>query len=167
MPKTIKLVPTGNPANPWNVSNGDPFLKKDSGAHVLTFNIVDNHTGKDIAFAPTDPIWVQMGNSKPGNKPPVGSDQGQIGAYKILNNGHQLVVVDWNDVAGQLHYKLNFTNGYPPTDPIIDNGGGIKPIYSPFSLADYAGYAALAIGAFLIGMLVHRMFFAPKAAGPR
>ena len=161
MDATITLVPTGN--NGWQPANQNPHLPQNSGAHILTFNIVGNNTGKDITFA-QDAIWAQM-DSKPGSKPVKGSDMGQIGAVKILNNGHQLVVVDWNDVPGQLHYRLNFNN-YGPLDPIIDNGGGIKPPSPAFSLADYVGYAALAIAAFLVGMLVHRMFFAPKAAGP-
>ena len=161
MDASIKLVPTGNPANPWNISNGNPTLGKNSGAHVLTFDIVNNSTGKDITFGP-DPMWVQM-NSKPGTtKPPVGADQGQIGAWKVLGNGHQLVVVDWNDVAGPLHYKLNFVN-YASTDPIIDNGGGIKPPPSAFQWADYAAYAIVAIVALFVGMFVQRAFFSRRA----
>jgi hypothetical protein len=159
MDAKITLVPLGN--NQWNVANGNPHLPKDSGAHVLTFNIVGNNTGKDITFA-NDPMWVQMG-SKPGTKPASGSDMGQIGAWKVLNDGHQLVIVDWNDVSGQLYYRLNFNN-YGPVDPIIDNGGGIKPPSPKFTLADYVGYAAVALVAFLVGMFAYRMFFAPKAA---
>jgi hypothetical protein len=155
MDATITLVPMGN--NKWNVSHGDQKFAKDSGAHILTFNIVGNNTGKDITFA-QDAIWAQM-NSKPGSQPAKGSDMGQIGGPQILNNGHQLVVVDWNSVAGNLYYRLNF-DGYGPVDPIIENGGGIKPPSPKLMLADYIGYAALAIAAFLVGMLVHRMFFA-------
>src|SRR5205823_9193471 len=116
MNASIKLIPANGQ---WQVSNGHVMLPKDSGAHVVTFDIVDNNTGKDITFG-TDPMWVQMG-SKPNTKPNPGADMGQIGAWKVLDNGHQLVIVDWNDVPGQLYYHLNF-NGYGPLDPIIDNG---------------------------------------------
>ena len=162
MDARITLVPTGD--NQWNVSNGNPVLPKDSGAHILTFNIVGNNTGHDITFA-QDAIWAQM-NSKPGSKPANGSDMGQIGGMQILNDGHQLVVVDWNSVAGMLHYRLNF-DGYGPVDPIIDNGGGIKPPSPTFTLADSVGYVAVAIVALLVGIFVQRIFFAPKAAPER
>ena len=159
MNASVKLIPTGN--DQWNISNGNPAFKKDSGAHVLTFDIVQNQTGKDITFGP-DPMWVQMG-SKPGaTKPPVGADQGQIGAWKVLNNGHQLVVIDWNDAAGKLYYKLNFNN-YGSTDPIIDNGGGVKPPPGRFQFADVATYALVALVALLVGMFVQRVFFTRRA----
>ena len=156
MDATIKLIPVNGQ---WNISNGHVHLPKDSGAHVLTFDIVDNHTGKDITFG-TDPLWIQTG-SKPNAKPLPGSDMGQIGGWKVLDNGHQLVVVDWNDAATQLLYRLNF-NGYVPTDPIIENGGGIKPSYTNYALLNYAGFAAVALIALFIGMAIERMWLAPR-----
>jgi hypothetical protein len=159
MVATVQLVPTGNPANPWNISNGNPHLAKNSGAHVITFTIVNNNTGRDITFGP-DPMWVQMGSQKPAAKPPVGADQGQIGAWKVLDNGHQLVVVDWNDVPGQLHYKLNFA-GYPSTDPIIENGGGIKPSYTNY-LAEYGTLILVAAVSLLVGGFLHKLLFARR-----
>jgi hypothetical protein len=151
MDATIKL----NPVNgTWDVSEPHVKLAKDSGAHVLTFDIVGN--SKDITFDPQDPLWIQMG-SKPNAQPQKGADNGQIAGPKILNNGKQLVIVDWNDAPGQLYYHMNF-KGYGPLDPIIDNGGGVKPPFMNFS--SYVAEAVIALVAFALGMLVYRSFAA-------
>jgi hypothetical protein len=157
MDATIKLNPVnGN----WQVSEPHLKLAKDSGAHVLTFDIVGNSNG--ITFDPQDPLWIQMG-SKPNTQPQKGSDNGQIGGPKILNNGKQLVIVDWNDVPGQLYYHMNF-KGYAPLDPIIDNGGGVKPPFMNY--ANYLSYAAIALVAFFLGMLVYRSIVAFRRRSP-
>ena len=172
MDATVSLKPL-NPPNStnWKVSHGwfgsgekpedYPKVKfgRNSGAQVITFNIKDGDV-PNVTFASNDPIWVQM-DSKPGNqKPPVGADQNQIGAWKIMNDGKQLVVLDWNTVAGDLHYKLNF-NGHGSLDPVIENGGGVKPPFTKF-LHEHADVIGVALVALLLGMLMHRMFFAPR-----
>lgn len=152
MDATVKLNPVnGN----WQVSNPRVKLPQDSGAHVITFDIIGNSSG--ITFA-QDPLWVQMG-SKPVQKPAPGSDNGQIGAWKVLNNGKQLVVVDWNDIPGDLHYALNF-NGYRQLDPVIENGGGIKPPAPQVMWVEYATFALVALVSFVVGMFVYKRFFA-------
>jgi hypothetical protein len=156
MDATIKL----NPVNgTWQVSEPHVNLAKDSGAHVLTFDIIGNSNG--ITFDPQDPLWIQMG-SKPNAQPQKGADNGQIAGPKILNNGKQLVIVDWNDAPGQLYYHMNF-KGYGPLDPIIDNGGGVKPPRANY-FSDFVTFALVAIAFFFVGMFVHKAFFASRRA---
>ncbi|MEO8455280.1 MAG: hypothetical protein ABI454_08975 [Sphingomicrobium sp.] len=156
MDATIKL----NPVNgTWHVSDPHVKLDQNSGAHVLTFDIIGN--SKDITFDPQDPLWIQMG-SKPTAPPLKGADKGQIAGPIILNNGKQLVIVDWNSEAGQLNYHMNF-KGYGPLDPIIDNGGGVKPP-RPTYFSDFATLALVAAASFLIGMFVHKVLFASRRA---
>ena len=155
MNATIKLTPVNGS---WQVSNPNLHLDKDSGAHVITFDIVGNSNG--ITFDPLDTLWAQMG-SKPTSQPPKGADNGQIGGWQILNNGKQLVIVDWNDQPGQIYYHINF-KGSGPLDPIIDNGGGIKPPSPVFVLSDAISFALVAVVAFVVGMFVYRTFFAMR-----
>ncbi len=100
--------------------------------------------------------------SKPNAQPQKGADNGQIAGPKILNNGKQLVIVDWNDAPGQLYYHMNF-KGYGPLDPIIDNGGGVKPP-RPAYFSDFATLAFVAVAFFLVGMFVHKAFFSSRRA---
>jgi hypothetical protein len=156
MDATIKL----NPVNgTWQVSEPHVKLGKDSGAHVITFDIIGN--SKDITFDPQDPIWIQMG-TKPTAPPQKGADNGQIAGPVIANNGKQLMIVDWNTLPGALNYHMNF-KGYGPLDPIIDNGGGVKPPRANY-FSDFATLALVAIAFFLVGMFVHKAFFASRRA---
>lgn len=139
----------------WEVSKDHLKLGKDTGAHVITFDIVDNPQGAKFA---KDPIWIQM-DTKPTQKPPPGAEKNQIGAWKLMNNDQQLVVVDWNDAPGTLHYALNFSDG-TKLDPVIENGGGIKPPGSLMMWADYVSFAVVALVAFALGLLVYKRFFA-------
>lgn len=123
---TVKLIPlpAGAPS-PWKViyglGSGDTpatypkvDVPKDSGAHLIVFELSGNHSG--ITFADQNPMWV-----KAGSKPGPGSTDTQIAAVRS-NDGKQLFVLDKNDTAGQFHYTLNFV-GHDQLDPIIDNGG--------------------------------------------
>jgi hypothetical protein len=172
MDATVKITPLDPPTSTnWRVTHGfsgssDPKdyphvkLSKDSGAQVITFNIQGTN---GTTFNKADPLWVQAG-SKPSQKPPVGADMGQIGAWKVMNDGKQLVVLDWNDAAGTLYYQLNVDGGHGPLEPIIDNGGGVKP-----GLMSYSAYSAdifVALVAFVLGCLACR-FFAPSRARSR
>lgn len=164
MDDSVKLTPLGDATSTdWKVTHGwssgskpsdypQVKLSKDSGAHVITFDIKGDNT---VTFS-SDPLWVQAG-SKPNQKPPAGADNGQIGAWKVLNNGKQLVVVDWNDASGQLYYHLNVDN-HGALDPIIDNGGGVKPPRASY-FSDFAALALVAVAFFFAGMLVHKIFF--------
>ena len=134
MDATVKLTPLYPPeTSSWKVAHDGKSgkkstdypkvkLKQDTGAHVITFDIEGSNT---ITFS-NDPIWVVSGTTKPSQKPLPGADNGQIGGWKVMNNGKQLVVIDWNDAPGDLAYQLNF-NGHPSLDPVIQNGGGVKP----------------------------------------
>ena len=155
-------MPGGNGDHPGNY----PQIKldEDSGAHILTFDIVG---GQGITFS-NDPIWVWT-NNPTGQKPTGHSEDPQIPAPKVLNHGKQLVVVDWNDQAGTLQYQLNFMkNGaaWHPLDPVIINGGGIKPTSTAY-FADVASMLAFtALIALTLGVFLQRTFFT-RTASPR
>lgn len=169
MDDSVKLVPLdGNPSD-WKMSLGSnhgdkpgdypPVAHaKDSGAHIITYDITGQN---DVTFA-ASPIGV----SRTVAKPPAGATDPQLPVFTILNNGKQLVVVDWNSEKVDLNYQLYFNN-HKPLDPIIQNGGGIKPGFytTGSSTATYStivSYALVAVVAFLIGMFVYRLFFARR-----
>jgi hypothetical protein len=167
MNQSVKLVPlTGGPSE-WKMSLGTASgdkpghyppvkLQKDSGAHVITYDIVGQN---NVTFA-ANPIGV----SRTAAKPPAGASDPEVPTFTILNNGKQLVVVDWNSEAVGLNYQLYFNN-HGPLDPVIQNGGGIKPGFTDtksYSSAygSAATYALVAVVAFLLGMLIYRQVFA-------
>jgi hypothetical protein len=175
MDASVKLTPLDPPdSTNWKVSHGlssgsDPGhyphvkLSKDCGAQVITFDIQGKNS---ITFNQNDPLWVQAGTKpNPKQKLPVGADMGQIGAWKIMNGGKQLVVLDWNDAQATLYYQLNVDGGHGNLEPIIDNGGGMKP---PLTTAtwEYTGFAVVALAAFAIGMLAHWAWARSRRTGP-
>lgn len=149
----VKLIPLPNGApSPWRVTyngkSGDKpgdypvvGLMKDSGPHMIHFELSGNHSG--ITFA-DNPIWVNA-----GSKPNPGAADGQIVAL-ASNDGKELFVLDMNTNKQpvQLHYSMNFV-GHPALDPIIDNGGH----------GFYLGTAHLLIGAAIV--LVVGFFIRP------
>lgn len=123
-------------------------LPKDTGAHLLVFNI-DSDT---VKFSPAAPFWVRK-NAKPDAS---SNTDPQFPMYKIQNDGKQLIVAACNDIADTFQYQLNVTT-HDPLDPIIINGGGIKTVqYSAADVILAAGLAAAV--AFVSGMFVQRKF---------
>ena len=145
MDATVKLTPTNATAAGWtmklgNVTSTGPDypvidLPRNSGSHVITFDI---EGANDIKFS-QDPIWVQ-----PGQKPNGKANSKQMPLWKVQDQGKQLVVANCNDVAGKLHYQLNFT-GHDPLDPVIENGGGIKPIFGNSAVVLLTAAVAVAL----------------------
>ena len=135
-------------------------LPKDSGAHLIIFELSGNDTG--ITFSKNDPIWVQEGGKpiRPGLHP-------QILLAEPMDHGKKLIVVDRNDndpaKVLQLHYQLNFDGDAPPVDPIIENGGGTvqQPPPPPTSVGFMGtGVSGFSIAAgvvlLIIGLVVGR-----------
>jgi hypothetical protein len=118
---------------------------------VITYDIVGTN---NVTFA-AQPIGV----SRTVAKPPAGATDPQMPSYTVLNNGKQLVVVDWNSDQVDLNYQLYFNN-HGPLDPIIQNGGGVKPGIMKTPISSTATIALVAAAAFLIGMFAYRLFFA-------
>jgi hypothetical protein len=135
--KTVEITPqtdgtwkvkhdghTGN--HPGQGPDSYPHVKADSqGPHTITFQIKGGQQG--VTFS-KDAMWVQAG--PPGTKPAKGAQNDQID-WRVDGNGTTLYAIDWNDNDAAngtltLNYQLNVT-GHPPLDPIIDNGGSIKP----------------------------------------
>lgn len=100
-------------------------LDKDSGEHELTFELHD-HSNRALAFDASDPIWVGEDCVCP---PPKGIHSDQI--LGVTASGKSLELTNTNSgEPRELRYQLNFiaADGSPwACDPIIENGGGIKP----------------------------------------
>lgn len=122
-------------------------VDEDDGPHFITFTI----TGNTNATFSNDPIWVSD-SAKPKQ---AKLDHDQIVSWKVKQNGKKLIVFDWNDRPGEIHYQLNFSDG-TVLDPVIQNGGGTggEPI-----IDDVAAGAILlaALVAFTLGMWVYRL----------
>ena len=156
---TVRPLPNGK----WKVTHNNQWgdhggsgpqsypkvdLPAKSGAHLLVFNI-DSDT---VKFSPTAPFWVRK-DAKPDAS---NNTSAQFPLYKIQNEGKQLIVAACNDIAGEFQYQLN-VGAHDPLDPVILNGGGIKPGgYSYQQVALAAGLAALAF--FFVGIFVQRKF---------
>ena len=101
-------------------------LDKDSGEHEIEFELHDqsNHS---LAFDTTDPIWVGEDCPCP---PPQGINSDQI--LVSSKSGQVLTASNANSgAARELRYQLNFIakdGSSHECDPIIENGGGIKPL---------------------------------------
>jgi hypothetical protein len=100
-------------------------LDKDSGNCSIAFQLNDR-TGRGLQFHPDDPIWVQEDCPCPPSEG-INSDQITVTA----RNKNRLETENANSGrARQLRYQLNFVasdGSRAECDPIIDNGGGIKP----------------------------------------
>lgn len=152
----IKGGACGSPTNPFPpayVHHGNADVKFD-------VNIVNDQTGMNIKFAPTNPLWVQQGVKPTG----PGVDT-QI--YDISNSvPTTLKLTDANCNHGDtvLKYQLNFVdgNGKPvnPVDPDIHNGGSaiVQPDWT--DVVDYtaAQWTALVI-AFVVGFAIAAVVF--------
>jgi hypothetical protein len=107
-----------------------PHVKVDvgEGPHMITFQIKGGQSGVTFSQAPTDAMWVKAG--PPGTKPAKQEQNDQID-WRVDGSGTTLYAIDWNDNNAAngiltLNYQLN-VNGHAPLDPIIDNGGSVKP----------------------------------------
>lgn len=92
-----------------------------SGKHAIDFELHD-HSGKNLQFDTTDPIWVGENCPCP---PEPGLNSDQIGVTSC--NPQTLSTVNENSGdARELRYQLNFKasdGSVQKCDPIIDNGG--------------------------------------------
>lgn len=100
-------------------------LDKDSGMQSIAFQLNDQ-SGRDLGFHPDDPIWVEEDCPCPPSRG-INSDQITVTA----RNKNRLETDNANSGrARQLRYQLNFLasdGSRAECDPIISNGGGIKP----------------------------------------
>jgi hypothetical protein len=100
-------------------------LDKDSGNHSIAFQLNDR-TGRGLEFHPEDPIWIEEDCPCPPSQG-INSDQITVTA----RNKNRLETDNANSGrARQLRYQLNFVasdGSRAECDPIISNGGGIKP----------------------------------------
>ena len=100
-------------------------LDKDSGNHSIAFQLNDR-TGRGLEFHPDDPIWIEEDCPCPPSQG-INSDQITVTA----RNKNRLETDNANSGrARQLRYQLNFIasdGSRAECDPIIANGGGIKP----------------------------------------
>lgn len=122
-------------------------LGKNQGPYFITFTIDPSTAAR---FSEDDPIWV-ADNAKPKG---LMNNHSQIAAWKVKDSGTKLVVFDWNDEPGNIHYQLNF-NDNTTLDPVIENGGGPggQPIFGDVS----SGVLLLAaLVAFTLGMWVYK-----------
>ena len=90
---------------------------------------LDNHTGHEIGFDASGPIFIER--TLPGSPYPDKFNTDQLMVKSC--DASKLVVRNWNVVAMEFHYQLNFVDaiGDPirPFDPIILNdGGGSRPL---------------------------------------
>lgn len=147
--------PGPNQFPPVNLSKGVADVK-------FTMNIVNDHTGMDIKFAPTDPLWVQQGAKPkgPGLDTQIYDLSGgntKILTFKDANNNH---------VPATLTYQLNFvdSSGKPvnkAVDPDIHNGGSgfvEQPDWTDFAAYTMAQWTALVI-AFVVGFAIAAVIF--------
>jgi hypothetical protein len=120
----------------WSWKNdthpGSGELKVGKGKNGKLVFRIDNKTGKTIRFDASGPIFY-VENPTTDDCPtsfPAGGDLMVESCDADL-----LTLIDWNTVAGEIRYQVNFvTNSggsVPPLDPVIINGGGgIKPFIS-------------------------------------
>ena len=115
--------------NSWKVklNNGpeqDPATATTSlalnvGPTMFTVNIGGSATFKDPGALD---VWEGPGAK---SSPQSGINSTQILGPIITKNGKTLIFYDMNYGSGvTINYRLNFNNGVPSVDPIIDNGGG-------------------------------------------
>lgn len=109
---------------PWN-GQKDIKLCKDSGPHKFMFHLKDpDHIG--LKFDTRDVLWVDETTNCP---PAKGINTDQIS--DVQANANLATFVDENYGAmRKLSYALNVTSNKGPGqfDPIIENGGGIRPL---------------------------------------
>jgi len=100
-------------------------LDKDGGVHNLRFDLHDN-SSRGLKFDAGDPIWVSEDSDCP---PASGINSDQIAVTSIGDRSLEAT----NQNSGRprdLRYQLNFVasdGSRAECDPIISNGGGIKP----------------------------------------
>lgn len=104
-------------------SHGRIELPRDSGPYKIKFKL---DTKLDLRFDEGAPFYCVRDEGAC----PSALDSDQLMVDRCEKN--ELVVIDWNYGDEQeLRYQVNFTDGSgqhrDPLDPIIQNGGGIKP----------------------------------------
>jgi hypothetical protein len=163
--KDVELIPDSG-ASGWKVKHGNNIgtgpssypkidLAANSGPHLVIFKITDNSVSSTATFNATDPMWIQKGSTSPTQQ---GMDP-QIADWAIFDGGKTLVVLDTNSQSGDLSYRVKADNYTPVLDPIIRNGGTTTP---PSYEANYWLIGGVALLAFVLGMFVHRQFFATR-----
>jgi len=137
--KDVKVTIKGTGWNPiaWSQvvetaghNGGNDKIKFPRGAdnYDLIFTL-DNHTGHDIRFDASGPIFIER--TLPGSPYPSKFDTDQLMVKSC--DANKLVVRNWNVLEMEFHYQLNFVTaiGDPVRafDPIILNdGGGSRPL---------------------------------------
>jgi hypothetical protein len=129
---TQKVLLVWNKAkNEWQVKlNGGPAQKpKDAHTRLdrnttgpTMFEVSIDGGGSTPPSFSNDPLWVWEGEGQKST-PQNGIKSTQILGPVMAKNG---TLVFWDLNQGDpvtLNYQFNFTNGVPPVDPIIDNGG--------------------------------------------
>lgn len=104
-------------------NNGKIDLPRDSGPYRIKFEL---DTKLDLRFNAAAPFFC----AKDSGKCPSSLDTEQMMVDECDED--DLVVIDWNYGEEQeLRYQINFVDKSggerDPLDPIIQNGGGIKP----------------------------------------
>jgi hypothetical protein len=100
-------------------------LEKDTGPHAIDFELHDQ-SGRALTFHSEDPIWVGENCECP---PPAGINTDQLSV--IGCNTDTLSVTNQNsgdprEIRYLLHFVANDGSKHE-CDPVIQNGGGIKP----------------------------------------
>jgi hypothetical protein len=94
-------------------------LDPDVGPTMFTVDISGAATFKDPGGLD---VW-EGANAK--SQPQSGINSTQVLEPIVTKNGKRLIFFDLNyGSRAMLNYRLNFNNGVPSVDPIIDNGGG-------------------------------------------
>ena len=135
-PVEVEIIGTGWNPIAWEQNikttghgNGDTLhFPKAADNYMIAFKLT-NRTGHDIRFDASAPIF--MDRTVPGSPCPKSFATDQLIVESC--DAHTLVLKNWNVVAMDLRYQLNFVTGLgdrvAPLDPIIQNGGGgIKTI---------------------------------------
>ena len=100
-------------------------LDKGAGAHNLRFDLHDN-SDRGLRFDAGDPIWVAEDSDCP---PAAGINSDQIAVTSIEDRSLEATNLN-SGRPRDLRYQLNFVTSdgsRAECDPIISNGGAIKP----------------------------------------
>lgn len=163
----ISAVTATNTTGPWKVihdgnssaqsaSYPAVVLPQYDGPYAITFKI----TGDPNVTFSNDPIWVQA-----GNKPKMHVIDSQITVHPGAAGTRELTITDANSNTPtqpplKLYYRLNFNGDLPhrKLDPIILNGGGVKPQFE-LSLVQVTELAFAAFVAFFLARVAYRLLF--------
>jgi hypothetical protein len=156
-PLGVTIIATEDPNEPHGV-HYEPEVQvtgkgrrikcpRNTGAYDITFTLQDN-TNLGLHFSQTSTFLCSKNVDVDGCPTSLHPD------FTVKSvSSHQLVVHNKNDTRGVFHYKLNILdreNVARPCDPIIENGGKIKP-FQTFLLVG-VGLAAVALVGHFVGL---------------